>query len=476
MENVYGRTYAKSPNEFQFHAGDVKLIKSLVEHVKTEVDEKGENRGLHKFRSRKKKSSHSSVTNKILKENVAIDQLENQIHLDTPELHARRASLKLDLLRKTEKFLSSYGVDEDFVASLDESMVEVHFDGNQIYGTILCVICNNANTKNQKQKRVYYHQSPESSYWVMANFGNHLRGPHKLTMISEASKKEKNTKRKRIMSDKCRKSTNRSTATAYELDDDDVSDFATKLIAISNENQNETYEEVFVELEPNDSVQIISAEILPKADIQVDSLYKQMSEQITEMVGKVLTNGDAQETVTFKLDSQERSMSVAQILQNGNCLFAAICHQLSPTALDTEAHTEETSSLRQNVVNYILKPENYPYFEHELKNRVLELKTLDEIENITTECKLFTRFVLSQSGKWGGYESIRAIGEIFNINIIVIKEDGDCYVANRSTKVNERSILLAYRKYPDGNGYYHYDSICDIDAQSLLEIAKFIAK
>lgn len=479
MTNVFGRTYAKNPNEFQFHAGDLKLIKTLVEHVRTEADENGTNKGLHKFRSKKKKTTHTIVSNKMLKENIATEQLENQMYLDTPELQERRASLKKDLLRKTVKFLDSFGVDGHIAAILDESLVEVHFDGNQIYGTVPCVICKYENAKKQQPKRVYYHQSPTSSYWVLANLGNHLKGPHKLTAVNEPQPKTKrNTKRKNDAIKNALKPQNCSAAIVSEHIIEDDSEPTEKVVVIS---ENETYEEVHVKVEPNheDSLQIISAQLPPKADIQVDLLYKHLSDQIAVMIGKVLTNSDEQKSMTFVLDGQKRSIKVAPINKDGNCLFAAICHQISPTALDTAQHTNETANLRKNVVDYILKPENYTSFERELKNRVLdEWEGEDKIENFTMECKLFTRFKLSRSGVWGGYESVKAIGEIFHINIIVIKEDGDCYIANRSTEMYERSILLAYRKTKDRNKtvYYHYDSICDINSEALYEVAKFIAK
>lgn len=481
MINVYGRTYAADPKEFIFHAGDIKLIKSLVEHVKNSVDRKGANTGLHKFRGRKKKSAHSVFANKMLKENVpSSNQLKNEICVNTTVTHSQHETLKIDLLRKTMASLESYGVDEPVAASLNEDMVEVHFEENHIYGGIVCVICKDENAKNQKPKRVYYHQSSGSSYWVIANFSKHLESSHGLALMQNHL----------LHGAKCKKAVHKNVLKSKNVpvDRETMSECVVKPDTDLTTSPADvgTIEDVIIaydnvgKVEFNNSLEIVSTVMIPKVVIEIDLLYHQISEQMTKIIEAVLINGDVQETMIFKLNGEERSLTVAQIEGNGNCLFAAICHQLFYCQIDGESHSKQTANLRETVVNYILKPENYPSFEYALKDRVYEIKGHDKIENMTNECKLYARLILSRSGQWGGYETIKAVGEMFKINIIIFNENGGCYIANKSTQIYERTIALAYRMSCNSIDEKfirnHYDSVSDIDTHVLYEIAKCITK
>lgn len=128
--------------------------------------------------------------------------------------------------------------------------------------------------------------------------------------------------------------------------------------------------------------------------------------------------------------------------------------------------------LRASVVDYILKPENFPSFEHTLKDRVYEIKSKDDIEDMTTECKLFVRYGLSKDKCWGGYEFIVAASKIHHVNIFVFNENGDFYLSNRGTGIYSKTIALAFRLNYFKNAYNHYDSVCDIDSNLLYTVAE----
>lgn len=59
--NIFGRSYATNSKKFQFHLGDIKLIKMLAEHVKKVVDEHGMNKGLDRFKSIQKNTDSSAI-------------------------------------------------------------------------------------------------------------------------------------------------------------------------------------------------------------------------------------------------------------------------------------------------------------------------------------------------------------------------------------------------------------------------------
>lgn len=469
LVNIYGRTYASAPTLFQFHAGDVKLIKSLVDHVKNVVDGNGDNKGLRQFRSRKRATVRFKKTSPIdkSKENVtpSATQTKNEIRTDTTEKTEQHAHLKLELYKKTSFLLNSFKVSGRIVAMFDLDMIEVLSEGDGIYGSIICVICRDENTRNQKPKRVCYHKSSQSGYWVMANFMKHLKQHHQLVFIkmSNEVKREKIAYDSALKPKKC-------------FSDNKPSD---KLKSVSESVEwveSADNEGIHDEDVDDDEIAFEVVSIAPQMQPhQKSSIYEQLSTQMTKMVEAVLINGDVQQSMKFRLNGQERSVTVASINGDGNCLFGAICHQLFYGRINSESHIEEMAALRKNVVSHILQPENYPSFEHALKDRVYEIKKKNEIENITTECKLFTRLNLSQRGKWGGYETSKAVGEMYNVNILTFKEDDGCYIS-KSKQICDRTIVLAYRKTLINNEsvYYHYDSICDIDTHLLFEISEFV--
>lgn len=74
--NIFGRSFASSPRHFQFHLGDIKLIKMLVEHVQRIVDENGVNSNLHRFKLIQKNHSddiETKLSNILAKTNLNSD-------------------------------------------------------------------------------------------------------------------------------------------------------------------------------------------------------------------------------------------------------------------------------------------------------------------------------------------------------------------------------------------------------------------
>lgn len=53
MKEYFGDVYYKDPNNFEFLPGDLKLIRLMVEHVQTNVDANGINKGLSRYTQKK---------------------------------------------------------------------------------------------------------------------------------------------------------------------------------------------------------------------------------------------------------------------------------------------------------------------------------------------------------------------------------------------------------------------------------------
>lgn len=167
-------------------------------------------------------------------------------------------------------------------------------------------------------------------------------------------------------------------------------------------------------------------------------------------------------------------VTVAKIIGDGNCLPGAICHQLFHDPIGSTAHKKRMKELRENVVNYIMKPENFPSFEHSLKDRVYEYKIRDEIDDMSMECKIFVRHCLSKNGLWAGYEFLVAAAKMHRVNILIFNEDGDWYLSNSTKEVYDKTIALAFRLDYKKEEFNHYDSVCDIDSNLLYAISKKI--
>lgn len=158
--------------------------------------------------------------------------------------------------------------------------------------------------RKAKPKKVYYDDL--TNYWTIANFQTHLKRSHQL--VSAAS----NFKVSKV--------------------DDDVANYSIEII-----NNNDSIENgrSSTEKSSNDSEHGIN-EFLSKKQTSVkiekkdNWLYDQLATQINSKMQAVLMNGDNENRTTFQLEKNMiYDLMVVPILGDGNCLLAAIAHQLS---------------------------------------------------------------------------------------------------------------------------------------------------
>lgn len=246
----------------------------------------------------------------------------------------------------------------------------------------------------------------------------------------------------------------------------------------SNEHIIESNAPSNLSIEDISTVEIIEVlNVVEPLKIDQNVAYTQLTEQMTRMMGAVLINSEEQHAMQFEMNGMMRSLMVAKIDGDGNCLFGAICHQLFQHPIGSPVHNDEIATLRANVVNHILNPENFPSYEHILKDRVYEIKKHEDIVNMTQECKLYVRHSLSLPNRWGGHETIVAAGEIHQVNVLIFHEEGIFYVANRSSTIYNRTITLAYRLGSTAEQQFnHYDSVSDMDSQILFDVSSQLAQ
>lgn len=108
-------------------------------------------------------------------------------------------------------------------------------------------------------------------------------------------------------------------------------------------------------------------------------------------------------------------------------------------------------------------------YERLLLDRIFAARSTtkqSEIQNIEDDCQQFLDNNLTKDNCWGGSESLQAISELFNTNVVVFSEFGGVHFGNSFRPVYEEVITIAYRNW---NSEYqenvsnvernHYDSI-----------------
>lgn len=208
-------------------------------------------------------------------------------------------------------------------------------------------------------------------------------------------------------------------------------------------------------------------------------LYQQISDQILKMMATTYKYEESNEDMAFDLDHQNKTLQVSKVRADGSCLFRALAHQLFAEKLYTSAQDQSTKKLRADVVAHIKR--NFEDFEHELKGCVLDRKQSSEVHDLDKECKLYLNYCLTKSGCWGGAESIKAVSRMHQVNVVIINENGPCYLVNGFNANYGRSVLLAYRlantDSPSQNIFRnHYDSVINIQQKDIFQCMKSMMK
>lgn len=461
LVKTFGKNFAASPSQFHFLRGELKLIKEIVNHVKTVVDANGKNTGLQRFqfkenqtRKRRVKQVARSDTQPSTCEHTKTQATaSNNIPKKIKKISRHGPNeLKAALFNRIKTCLIEYAADIDF-EQLNENIVDVKTEQSKIIGNVVCVICNN--NKNNKPKKVYYDDA--TSYWAIANFQTHLKKKHRLLSTIPKSKTHN-----------------------VDNDDDDDDVEVNESVKIIKSTDDET-ENISIDNSSNEDSEHCMNNNPPvnrtvvKIEKAENWIYYQLTTQINNMTAAVLESGSIEYSMVFELQKGLIChLMVALIDGDGNCLFAAIAHQLFKCSPNTAKHKELTKLLRSEAVEYILK--NIQSFEHTLKDRVYAVKDASEISDISTECKIFVRHVLSRNGTYGGYESVKALSELYKINIITFYEDESCYIEPKKN-MHDKTIAIAYRFGYDNNNEKvrnHYDSVSDMNSEYIMAASDLI--
>lgn len=434
MLDHFGEAYKEQPENFKFLSGHKKLIRNVAAHVKRLVDGKGENKGLKFFQPKLilpkraiKSEPKLHTTQDVPTPNV----------LNEETLTELMPQLKSSLFTKVMECLKQYKVNQQMVIDdVDEGIVSVFIEDGQVYGNIQCIICQNnpkKNKHNQKPKRVSYHTDEISQYWVASNFTTHLKRVHKL----------------------------RADVQKVELKTDHTAD-------IVQNNQ----DEILNEMALDESLQIVSAQNVSFPHIKTRDIYDQISSQITAMSKAVLDNNENEDTMKISLPSDKfATIKIVATAPDGNCLFQALSHQLFKYKMQSKEMKSAIKELREKAVTQIQT--HIDLYQHELKGHAYDIieqrkergeySDSDSID-IDKEVEFLLYQLLPRNHCWGGSETLKAVSDLYQVNIFVFVENESFHVITDAGAKYERTIAIAFR---DGN---HYDSVTDIAADDIYAL------
>lgn len=140
-------------------------------------------------------------------------------------------------------------------------------------------------------------------------------------------------------------------------------------------------------------------------------------------------------------------LSICRIQGDGACQFRAIAYWLQKFGLLLPPNEKNHLLLRRQVVSYILSPENWKRFKESVKFA----------DGYRTK-KDFER-EMKKPWTYGGEATLVALAEIYNVNFVVLQDDGTMITNIEEGKPRRPNGTMILRRVPETLGEPHYDVI-----------------
>lgn len=457
MEEYFG-IFAADPSQFEFLPGDMLLIQKMVEYVKNIADEGGENTNL-KYFDAKKPNHHKKITSAALSLNT------NHVPTSNSSQNKEKNNELIQQLNNMamNKF-KELGIPN---LSIDEQSFVVDIGENVINGSIKCSLC-----PPPKAKRVYYDKN--NRRWMIVNFIKHLRTHQQNLKTPKQHKKRTKTST----------SANEQNDSQFDVSGGNVANNADQIpvdeqispdVAIDDERILQLAKLNDFEIcETADDIEYSIDETIANTDKELRQIYCQITNQMAIVYRSVALHNNTTESVMFHLDGGSATVEVIKTVPNGECLFSALAHQLFYHDVTSEEHLQCTKKLRHDVCEHITS--NFETFKHELQGRVYE-KASKNIGDMDIECRAILNDLKHQQC-WGGSETLKCVSQLYKVNIAIFTESGDCYAGNGIDSDFDQTLLLCYRLDAGSAdhqiNYNHYDSIYDMDLNTVYSAAKIL--
>lgn len=412
---IFGKNHAMSPNTFSFTPREKILIRQVSEYLKKNT--------LPKFTGQMKRENYSAEKTVLTCLGIVFGS-EADLRLDTEKTNnITITSAKKTLLQKAKDKLKEFDAAVPF--ELTEEMIFMDdSDPSNIKGQVKCVYC------NEHMAKVSAKYLRSSYSWVMSNLTTNLKSCQRAIK----TKNENEAKARNVQP---------------AAEDDEVLEVKTAIPDGEAANPNP-----------------LSIE-----------LRKQMYIQNMKMKNSVFQNNETKTECEVSFEVGESTIisaiiDVCKIQPDGNCLFSAVTHQLYGCKIDSPEHTEKTQELRFKVVDHIRN--NISSYNFELKGRIYEkYGKIDKSE-------LNGRFiqyldVISIDGRWAGNESLVAMSDMMQKNIVIFNEKIHATVATKFDPTKKETIMLAFRLGVHSSedlsnlNRNHYDSVVAINSDDILK-------
>lgn len=437
QSKIFFGAYAANPKMFEFTRGNIKLIKLIVERINSTIaTAPNEQAGLEIWNQQTKSHWWKTLCSTPLGYFYGdIDTFDaKKINLsDRNHSNTKSATdieqLKKGLYAKVKKVLTAHKEKLKPLGEFTENSISVSIiNGFLVQGIVTCNCC--PTDSHMREVKMFYQHTKCSGYWVPANYERHILKYHVIHRTNAIGK------------------------------------------SIANTTSN-------IEIEPGTSSQLEMEAVFEPVEYDCeaveDFLFVQISRQNIQLVNRTLNNDEriVDFYVAMDMDSMKPSkmIKICKIEGDGSCLFSALSHQISFLKIGSANHKNQSKDLRKDCVEHIKT--NFDRYIPFLTSRVIELHEKKRIvtsnTNIINECREFLDLSLPLNTTYGGVESIKAVSELNNVNIITVTEDGSCNLVHLIDTKFERSVCIAYR-----NGD-HYDSVAEIDTKTISDFAKKLA-
>lgn len=147
------------------------------------------------------------------------------------------------------------------------------------------------------------------------------------------------------------------------------------------------------------------------------------------------------------IKSKKSPLRICRIQGDGACQFRAIAYWLQKFGLLLPPNEKNHLLLRLQVVSYILKPDNWKRFKESVK--------------FADGYRTKKDFEMEMKRPWtyGGEATLVALAEIYNVNFVVLQDDGTMITNIEEGKPRRPNGTMILRRVPETLGEPHYDVI-----------------
>lgn len=345
-----------------------------------------------------------------------------------------------------------------FNVQLTVEQINIINDGTRVFAYAPCPLCEIKSIAIQCDVP----KNSDKPYWNVSNYNKHLEKHRKKALINNSNLEDD-------------KPLNESNDIKTELNESSRTNSSNNLI--DNESSLHANRQHSQNSNHSGDVEMASLNFtmtIQTEDSLTDSIYKQISEQNLKLTTAIMSHNETIEDMVFNLNSR-RSINVIRMKMDGNCMFLALAHQIFLHKVDSQRHVADSKKLRREVVKHITG--NFERFKQVITHRLIQEEGKYQLKGDSWDqkSKHFVKFILSKAKCWGGTESLKAISEIYSMNILTFNENDVCWLPFDFNDDYERIIALAFRINEEGVRN-HYDSVSEVGPSLLYECAKLLAK